>query len=58
MTSASSIDDAKMSKPLTRGAMAKILSNYAKNVLGLKEDPTKDCNFSDVSKELDAQYDN
>ena len=58
MTSASSIEDAKMSNPITRAAMAKMLSNYAKNVLGLEEDPTIDCNFSDVTEELDAQYDN
>ena len=38
--------------------MAKMLSNYAINILGLTPDTSKDCDFSDVSSNLDYQYDN
>ena len=53
-----SIDRANMWWNLTRVAMAKMLSNYAINVLWLKPDTSKDCYFSDVSNSLDYQYDN
>lgn len=53
-----SIDRANMWWNLTRVAMAKMLSNYAINVLWLKPDTSKDCYFSDISSSLDYQYDN
>lgn len=53
-----SIDRANMWWNLTRIAMAKMLSNYATNVLWLKPDTSKNCYFSDVSSSLDYQYDN
>ncbi len=53
-----SIDRADMWWNLTRIAMAKMLSNYATNVLWLKPDTSKNCYFSDVSNSLDYQYDN
>lgn len=47
---------AKMYSPLTRIAMAKMLSYYAINVLGQQPDSSKDLMFLDVSDALNAQY--
>ena len=58
ITTMNSIEDADMNWTLNRAAMAKMLSNYAINSLGLEPDTTKDCYFSDVSSNLDRQYDN
>ena len=58
ITTMNSIDKANMWWNLTRIAMAKMLSNYAINVLGLTPDTSKNCYFSDVSDSLDYQYDN
>jgi hypothetical protein len=38
--------------------MAKMLSQYAINVLKKTPDTNKECKFGDVSAELDEQYDN
>jgi hypothetical protein len=58
ITTMSSIDNADMYGSLTRIAMAKMMANYAVEVLGKTPDTTKECSFPDVSEELDAQYDN
>ena len=58
ITTMNSISQADMWWNLTRIAMAKMLSNYAINILGLMPDTSKNCYFSDVSSSLDAQYDN
>jgi len=58
ITTMDSIEDANMYGTLTRIALAKMISNYAMEVLGLTPDTDKDCEFSDVSETLDAQYDN
>ena len=58
ITTMDSIDNADMWWNLTRIAMAKMLSNYAINTVGLSPDVDKNCYFLDVSSELDAQYDN
>lgn len=58
ITTMDSIDKADMWWNLTRIAMAKMISNYAMNILGLVPDETKNCYFSDVSDSLDSQYDN
>ena len=58
ITTMSSIDNADMYGNLTRIAMAKMLANYAIDVLGLTPDTTKNCTFPDVSAALDEQYDN
>ena len=58
ITTMTSIDKANMEWNLTRIAMAKMLSNYAINILWLTPDTTKNCYFSDVSSDLDKQYDN
>ena len=55
------IDDIKKANInwwLTRIAMAKMLSNYAINVLGRVPDTSKIPNFKDVSAKLNADYDN
>jgi hypothetical protein len=53
------IREANMDAPLTRIAMAKMLSQYAINVLGKTPDTTKVVpNFPDVDAKLDADYDN
>ena len=58
ITTQSEIDTANMYGSLTRVAMAKMMANYAMEVLGKTPDTTKDCAFPDVSPALDAQYDN
>ena len=58
ITTMTSIDRADMWWNLTRVAMAKMLSNYAINVLWLIPDTSKDCFFWDVNYVLDDQYDN
>jgi hypothetical protein len=58
ITTMSSIDNADMYGNLTIIAMAKMLANYAVDVLGLTPDTTKDCTFPDVSAALDEQYGN
>jgi hypothetical protein len=52
------IEEADMNSPLTRIAMAKMLSQYAINILGKAPDTTKTISFPDVSAELDTQYNN
>lgn len=56
ITTQISIEKANMNGLLTRAAMAKIISNYAINVLWLNPDVTRECWFLDVSNSLDAQY--
>ena len=56
ITTMPSIAEADMNGTLTRIAMAKMLSQYAINVLGKTPDTGKNISFPDVSPELDAQY--
>ncbi len=59
ITTMDSIEKADMYWPLTRVAMAKMLSQYAINVLGKEPDTTKVVpTFSDVDAKLDADYNN
>ena len=59
ITSKLSIEDAKMYSPLTRIQMAKMLSNYAINVLWKHPDISKwTIKFDDVSNKLNKKYDN
>ena len=58
ITSVKDIKDAKVNWPLTRIAMAKMLSYYAINVLGKTPDTSKTIKFGDVSDKLNAQYNN
>jgi hypothetical protein len=52
------IQKADMEGPLTRIAMAKMLSKYAMNILGKKPANVVVPNFNDITSELDEQYDN
>ena len=47
-----------MGGSLTRIALAKMIANYAINVLGMTPDTSAKCTFTDVTAALDAQYDN
>lgn len=58
ITTIKSIQKANLNWEMTRAAMAKMLANYAINVLGKKPDTSKTPYFSDISKEIDKQYDN
>ena len=58
ITTMPNIQAADMNSPLTRIAMAKMLSQYAINVLKKTPDTTKTISFPDVSAELDAEYSN
>ena len=56
ITTVAPIDKANMNGPLIRIAMAKMISNFAVNILWLQPDTSKNCWFLDVSDSLDAQY--
>ena len=56
ITSIDNIANAKMDGNLTRIAMAKMLSQYAINVLWKSPDTSKVMNFRDVSFSLDKEY--
>ena len=59
ITTTDSIDNAKMNTELTRIQMAKMLSNYAINVLWQEPDVSKwTIKFDDVTNKMDKQYDN
>ena len=60
ITTRKSINQANMTWSLTRIAMAKMLSQYAINVLWktLNTDNLRNCNFPDVTKNMDSNYDN
>ena len=58
ITTMPTIVEADMNSPLNRIAMAKMLSNYAINVLGIKVDSKKNITFPDVDEKLNAQYSN
>ena len=51
ITTQSSVDSANMMGSLTRGAMAKMMVNYAKEVLGKTADTSVEVNFSDVASQ-------
>lgn len=59
ITTASSINDAKMYSPLTRIEMAKMLSYYAINVLWKKPDVSKwTIKFDDVTNKMNSEHNN
>ena len=58
ITTMESIEEAQMEEGLTRIAMAKMLSQYAINVLGKSPADVEVPNFVDVTSDLDAEYDN
>ena len=58
ITTMPSIEEADMEGGLTRIAMAKMLSQYAINILGKTPDTSKVATFSDVTTQMDADYNN
>ncbi len=58
ITTKNTIEKADMSGKLTRIAMAKMLSQYAINVLWKVPDLSRSAKFKDVSSKRDAAYDN
>ena len=58
ITTMPTIEKANMNWNLTRIAMAKMLSNYAINVLWKKPANITVPNFNDITEKLDADYDN
>lgn len=56
ITTTNSIENANMEGKLTRIAMAKMLSNYAINILGKKPANKVVPNFPDVSKKMNEDY--
>ena len=56
ITTKNNIRDAAVNQQLTRIAMAKMLSQYAINVLWIKPDATRNNEFADVSDKLDTEY--
>ncbi len=58
ITSADAIENANMWGDLTRIAMAKMLSQYAINILWLRPDSSKIVEFDDVSEEINEKYNN
>lgn len=58
ITTKSNIVEADMDWKLNRIAMAKMLSQYAINVLWKKPDTSKKCEFWDVTQSMDKDYNN
>ena len=58
ITTMPNIHQADMNGWLTRIAMAKMLSQFAINILKKIPDTTKPCVFSDVTPEMDSAYNN
>lgn len=57
ITTADNIDKANMNWKLSRIAMAKMLSQYAINILWKEPNTHRNCVFSDVTNNLDKAYD-
>ena len=57
ITTKSTIDKANMKWEVTRIELAKMISNYAIKSLKKKKDSSKKCVFTDVTSDLDLQYD-
>ena len=58
ITTMDDISKADMNGPLTRIAMAKMLSNYAINILWKTPDTSKNISFPDVDEKLNSDYNN
>ena len=58
ITTMNSIEKANMKWNLTRAELAKMISNYAINILWEQPNKTWDCLFKDVSSELNNKYNN
>ena len=51
ITTQSSIQTADMNGSLTRSNMAKMMTNYAKEVLGKTANTSLECNFTDIGNQ-------
>ncbi len=58
ITTQSTIDKANMNWDITRIELSKMISNYVINVLKKTSDTSRRCIFTDITSELDYQYDN
>lgn len=58
LTTTKSIKEADMDSYITRAQLAKMMSNFAKNLYLKFPDQSKRCTFNDVSSSLDKQYGN
>lgn len=58
ITTINNINKANLNGGITRIEMAKMMSNYAINILWLKPDTNLRCFFYDVDPSINAQYDN
>ena len=58
ITTMDNIEKANMDGKLTRVAMAKMITNYAVNILWLQVPSSNGCTFTDVSSSLNSDYDN
>lgn len=57
ITTQDTIEKANMYWEITRIELSKMISNYAINVLKKRQDLSKNCDFTDVSNELNLSYD-
>ena len=57
ITTMPTIDKANMNWDITRIALAKMISNYAINILNKTPDALFGCHFTDIANNLDKQYD-
>lgn len=51
ITTMSTIDEARLYDPLTRGELAKMISVYAMTVMGKTPDTTMKCRFDDMAQQ-------
>ena len=58
ITTQNTIDKANVEWEITRIELSKMISNYVIKVLKKYPDTSKICNFSDITENLDNQYDN
>ena len=56
ITSTQNIENAKMYTKLTRWELAKMLTNYAENVLGKAPNNSIKCSFTDINTKQDKNY--
>lgn len=57
ITTQNTIDKANMRWKITRAELAKMISNYAINVLWMENNMKNECVFDDVSDDFDKKYD-
>lgn len=56
ITTQTPIEKANMLWKITRAELAKMISNYAMEILWNERNSSKECNFEDISDELDKKY--